>query len=176
MNTMERKWLAVVTRDPTASVLYGVRTTRIYCRANCPARLARRANVVFFDAPAEAEQAGYRACKRCSPGDCLPEGQGHSQSVARSCEAIALAVREGRILKLSELAKAAGLTPSYYHRLFKRVAGVTPGQYAVACRVTAATATATKTGTVTGTGTGTETETETVFTDDFMDQFVDWNE
>lgn len=44
-----------------------VRTTGIFCRASCTARKPKTQNVEFFPTPAEAEHAGYRACKRCRP-------------------------------------------------------------------------------------------------------------
>jgi len=63
------RWNAVKRRDMLADVvfIYGVRTTKIYCRPVCKARLARRANVVFYDTTYEAERANYRPCKRCKP-------------------------------------------------------------------------------------------------------------
>lgn len=45
----------------------GVRTTGIYCRPICPARTPLRRNVEFFAHAAAAEEAGYRACRRCRP-------------------------------------------------------------------------------------------------------------
>ena len=44
-----------------------VRTTGIYCRPSCPAITPKRANVTFHPSAAAAQQAGYRACKRCLP-------------------------------------------------------------------------------------------------------------
>jgi len=44
-----------------------VRTTGIYCRPSCPAITPKLANVTFFPSAAAAQQAGYRACKRCLP-------------------------------------------------------------------------------------------------------------
>ncbi|HEX9577382.1 MAG TPA: Ada metal-binding domain-containing protein, partial [Myxococcales bacterium] len=44
-----------------------VRTTRIYCRPGCPARVPKRENTVFFPSAAAAEVAGFRACMRCRP-------------------------------------------------------------------------------------------------------------
>ncbi|KIW97659.1 uncharacterized protein Z519_01243 [Cladophialophora bantiana CBS 173.52] len=63
------RWKALVARDPQATnvFVYAVVTTKIYCRPDCRARLARRANVRFFDQAAQAERAGFRACKRCRP-------------------------------------------------------------------------------------------------------------
>src|SRR4051812_28418689 len=40
----------------------GVKTTGIYCRPICPARLASAARCQFFRRAGEAEQAGFRAC------------------------------------------------------------------------------------------------------------------
>ncbi|EXJ67309.1 uncharacterized protein A1O5_09322 [Cladophialophora psammophila CBS 110553] len=63
------RWKALVARDPQATnaFVYAVVTTKIYCRPDCRARLARRANVRFFDQAVQAESAGFRACKRCRP-------------------------------------------------------------------------------------------------------------
>lgn len=68
-NNPHTRWRALTARDPAAhaSFVYAVLSTRIYCRPTCPARLARRANIVFYDAAAQAAQAGFRACKRCRP-------------------------------------------------------------------------------------------------------------
>lgn len=45
----------------------GVRTTGIYCRPVCPARLPRRDRCRFFGSAAEAESQGFRPCLRCRP-------------------------------------------------------------------------------------------------------------
>ena len=65
----DSRWAAVQSRDPAAdrAFVYGVRTTKIYCRPICKARLARRSNVTFYRSPQEAQDAGFRACKRCKP-------------------------------------------------------------------------------------------------------------
>ncbi|MFV0253605.1 MAG: AlkA N-terminal domain-containing protein [Beutenbergiaceae bacterium] len=44
-----------------------VRTTGIYCRPSCPAVTPKRHNVEFYRSAAAAQQAGFRACKRCLP-------------------------------------------------------------------------------------------------------------
>ncbi|NYI42581.1 AlkA N-terminal domain-containing protein [Demequina lutea] len=44
-----------------------VRTTGIYCKPSCPARMPRPANVEFYRTSAAAHLAGFRACKRCLP-------------------------------------------------------------------------------------------------------------
>lgn len=45
----------------------GVASTGIYCRPSCPARTPRRSQVRFFATGAAAQEAGFRACKRCRP-------------------------------------------------------------------------------------------------------------
>src|SRR5438045_9299506 len=65
----DEAWRAVERRDPRfdGRFVYAVRSTRVYCRPSCPSRRPSRANVRFFEAPDEAERAGYRACLRCRP-------------------------------------------------------------------------------------------------------------
>jgi DNA-3-methyladenine glycosylase II len=45
----------------------GVKTTRIYCLPSCPAKTPKSENVEFFKDSIEAEEAGYRPCKKCLP-------------------------------------------------------------------------------------------------------------
>jgi hypothetical protein len=65
------RWEAVRRRDPAAvgAFVYLVRTTAVYCRPSCGARLPRRENVSFHATGADAEQAGFRPCKRCRPNE-----------------------------------------------------------------------------------------------------------
>ncbi|EEP79491.1 conserved hypothetical protein [Uncinocarpus reesii 1704] len=132
--TPSARWRAIVNRDAAATCfVYGVRTTKIYCRPRCPARLARRANVIFYDTPAQAEKAGYRPCKRCKPEDLRAPTDPHVRLAQKACETmtlVALAGGEKQRPTLQDLAAEAGLTPSHFHRVFKKVVGVTPGKYA----------------------------------------------
>ncbi|HWC68115.1 MAG TPA: AlkA N-terminal domain-containing protein [Acidimicrobiales bacterium] len=65
----DRCYRAVQSRDTRFDGWFvtAVRTTRIYCRPSCPAITPRRENVRFYATAATAQQAGYRACKRCRP-------------------------------------------------------------------------------------------------------------
>jgi AraC family transcriptional regulator of adaptative response/methylated-DNA-[protein]-cysteine methyltransferase len=67
--TEREMYAALVRRDRTFEGIFfvGVRTTGIFCRPGCPARKPKRENVEFFESAAEAERAGYRACRRCRP-------------------------------------------------------------------------------------------------------------
>ncbi|KAJ6132087.1 Ada DNA repair metal-binding [Penicillium samsonianum] len=130
--TNTERWQAIATRDVTAnSFVYAVLTTKIYCRPSCPARLARRANVQFYDTPPQAEKAGFRPCKRCRPHSGQTAAQSNPQTaiIDKACESIRNILTAGLKPKLRDLAAEAGLTPSHFHRVFKKHVGVTPGQY-----------------------------------------------
>jgi AraC family transcriptional regulator, regulatory protein of adaptative response / methylated-DNA-[protein]-cysteine methyltransferase len=99
-----------------------VKTTGIYCKPSCPARRPLRHNVEFFETPALAVKAGYRACKRCLPDEVGRDAEG----VARALALVESA--EGRV-SLNDMARAAGFAPHHFHRLFKRAMGVTPAAY-----------------------------------------------
>jgi AraC family transcriptional regulator of adaptative response/methylated-DNA-[protein]-cysteine methyltransferase len=68
-STDATRWDAVRGRHATAdgTFYYAVRTTGVYCRPSCAARLPRRENVSFHATAADAERAGFRPCKRCRP-------------------------------------------------------------------------------------------------------------
>jgi len=131
--TDQRRWEAVVHRDRNAegAFVYAVVTTGIYCRPGCASRQPRRENVRFFDTGAQAQAAGFRPCKRCTPD--APRAQDRRrETVVQACRTIQAALDAGEDPPaLAELAAAAGLSPSYFHRLFKRFVGVTPKQYAM---------------------------------------------
>lgn len=63
------RWADVCTRNRAADgrFVYCVRTTGVYCRPSCGARRPLPANVRFHDTPADAQRAGFRACRRCRP-------------------------------------------------------------------------------------------------------------
>jgi AraC family transcriptional regulator of adaptative response / DNA-3-methyladenine glycosylase II len=91
---------AVAAKDPRFDGWFfvAVRTTGIYCRPSCPANPLAK-NLTFHPTAAAAQQAGYRACKRCrpdaSPGS--PEWNYRTDAVARAMRLIADGVvdREG---------------------------------------------------------------------------------
>ena len=126
------RWRAIVARDASADgrFYYSVLTTRVYCRPSCAARLPRRENVAFHDTTLAAERAGYRACKRCKPGQ--PSlAEAHVALVAELCRFIASAPESP---SLEQLARRAKLSPHHLHRVFKSVTGLTPRAYASEAR------------------------------------------
>ncbi|KAH8600937.1 hypothetical protein B0O99DRAFT_609892 [Bisporella sp. PMI_857] len=131
--TPSSRWTALTTRDPSAAsaFIYSVLTTHIYCRPSCPSRLARRSNIIFHDTPAEAEAAGFRPCLRCKPSsDAQPDPQ--RIAVEKAC-VLLKGEEEGQAgtqkWSVKGLAKEVGLTEAHFCRVFKRVSGVTVGEY-----------------------------------------------
>jgi AraC family transcriptional regulator of adaptative response/methylated-DNA-[protein]-cysteine methyltransferase len=124
------RWEAVMARDRRADgrFVYGVRSTGVYCRPSCPSRRPRRAVVVFFDRPADAEREGFRACRRCKPGERDP----WVEKIRRAC--VYLTNVEGHPA-LTTLARRVGGSPYHLQRNFKRLVGVTPREYAEAVRL-----------------------------------------
>ncbi|MGE5138179.1 MAG: bifunctional DNA-binding transcriptional regulator/O6-methylguanine-DNA methyltransferase Ada [Rudaea sp.] len=129
----QARWEAVAARirEPGDSFVYAVVTTGVYCRSGCSSRLPDRKNVRYFDSPADAERAGFRACKRCAP-DSADGGQAHREAIIRACRAIE---ESDSPLSLPALAAAAGLSPFHFQRVFKKSVGVTPRQYAIERRL-----------------------------------------
>ena len=130
----DERWGAVVRRDRTAdgAFYYAVRTTGVYCRPGCAARLARREHVCFHATCAEAEQAGFRPCKRCRPHE-APLAVRQAAAVAIACRAIQREEAE-EMPSVDDLAQTAGMSRHYFHRVFKALTGLTPKAYADAHR------------------------------------------
>ena len=140
MTNHDPKLKAVLHRDAAAdgAFVFGVVTTGIYCRPTCPARKPKPENMRFYDSPALARAAGFRACKRCHPDAAAPP---HPQAAAvrRVAEAIAVHVAEGEEgpPTLTVLAKQAGLSPYHLQRTFAKLMGVSPRAYGDALRLKA---------------------------------------
>ena len=132
-STEQERWEALIRREPQASdaYVYGVATTGVYCRPTCSSRRPNRENVRFFNTFGDAEQAGFRPCKRCNPRSSAGQDP-HAEAIAQVCKLIDES-EEPPVL--AELASAVGLSPSYLHRLFKKTVGVTPKQYAMEKRL-----------------------------------------
>src|ERR1035437_5930904 len=130
-----RQWQQVLARDQSADgqFFYAVRSTGIYCRPSCPSRRPARKSVTFFPTAAAAEQAGYRPCKRCEPDRAIPRPDPQAAVVAAAAEY--LAAHAGERTRLADLAKAAGVGRLALLRGFRRVLGVSPGEFAKAQRI-----------------------------------------
>jgi AraC family transcriptional regulator, regulatory protein of adaptative response / methylated-DNA-[protein]-cysteine methyltransferase len=102
-----------------------VASTRIFCRPSCPSRRPTRSGVEFFGSTGEAEQAGYRACKRCRPTSDAPSPT--ERAVAAACEYLRAHAEER--VTLATLARAVGLSAFHLQRAFKRSMGISPREF-----------------------------------------------
>ncbi len=126
------RWVSLVNRDRNAdgTFYYSVETTGVYCRPSCGSRTPRPENVQFHATTAQAETAGFRACKRCKPSELHPATE-IAARIEKVCRLIEIAERRP---SLQSLAKHAGMSQFHFHRTFKALVGVTPTQYASAHR------------------------------------------
>ncbi len=126
--TDEDRWRIALAKDRRfdGAFVTGVHSTGIYCRPSCPARAPLRRNVRFYANPADAEAAGLRACKRCSP---------KTQSAEEACVLAAIAaIRDRGAMTLDQLADLTGYSPVHFQRLFTRTVGLSPAAFARALR------------------------------------------
>ena len=65
----EQQYAAAASKDARFDGVFfiAVTSTGIYCRPSCPAITPKRANMRFYPSAAAAQEAGFRACKRCRP-------------------------------------------------------------------------------------------------------------
>jgi AraC family transcriptional regulator, regulatory protein of adaptative response / methylated-DNA-[protein]-cysteine methyltransferase len=97
----------------------GVTSTRIFCRLTCPARKPKRENCRFFDSVFACMDAGFRACKRCSP---LAPAADSDPKIKLLLDA--LDKRPDHRWSEPDI-QAMGLDPSTMRRSFKRHFGMT---------------------------------------------------
>lgn len=126
------RWASVLARDPTADgqFVFAVSSTGIYCRPSCPSRHAQPQHVSFHATPTDAERAGFRPCKRCTPEQASRQSR-HAELITSACRLIETAEQPPA---LEQLAAQVGLSSSHFHRLFKQHTGLTPKAYADAHR------------------------------------------
>ncbi len=132
-----KAWQQVLERDSRADgqFFYAVKSTKIYCRPSCPSRRPTRKNVTFFPTTDAARAAGYRACLRCEPDGVAPKADPQAGAIAAVTEY--LDQHKGEKTRLKDLAKATGVGKFTILRGFKRVLGVSPGEYGRAQRIAA---------------------------------------
>lgn len=147
-NEDDPRWRAVAARDAQAdgTFYYSVKTTGVYCRPSCAARLARPENVAFHRTREDAERAGFRPCKRCKP-DQAPAAERQAAMVAEACRFIE---ESDETPDLTALAERARMSVSRFHRVFKAATGLTPKAYAASQRQRRVRSALGQTATVTG--------------------------
>ncbi len=127
-STDKARWQAVreSNADADGAFYYAVITTGVYCRPSCNAKLPNRDNVEYFTTCDDAESAGYRACRKCRPAATSKVVE-TEQKIIHACR---IMEENESSIKLDELAAQVNLSPYHFHRLFKKIVGVTPKQYA----------------------------------------------
>ena len=124
-------------RDPVADGQFfvAVRTTGIYCRPVCKARMPLTKNVRFYPSAAAAEGAGYRPCLRCRPETApfCPAWDGTKSTVSRALRLIeAGALDDGSV---EALAERLGVGSRHLARLFMTHMQASPTQMARTLRI-----------------------------------------
>lgn len=134
MMQIDEFWQALLERNQSYNdrFVYGVISTKIYCLPSCPSRKPKRKNVLFFNNYVEAETKGFRACKRCYP-NLISLSEPNLELIAQICQLIKQ--KTNNQLTLTQLGIQFHLSPYHLQRIFKRIVGITPKQYAEACRV-----------------------------------------
>jgi AraC family transcriptional regulator of adaptative response / DNA-3-methyladenine glycosylase II len=124
----ERCYRAASSRDERFDGVFyvGVKTTGIYCRPSCPAVTPKKENVTFYATAAAAQDAGFRACRRCRPDTTpgSPEWNVRADAVGRAMRLIADGVveREG----VDGLASRLGYSQRHVTRMLTQELGAGP--------------------------------------------------
>ncbi|MEO1793844.1 MAG: Ada metal-binding domain-containing protein [Pseudomonadota bacterium] len=130
-------WQAMQTRDARfdGAFFVAVKTTGIYCRPVCKARMPQRKNIVFVRSAAEAERLGFRPCLRCRPETApfCPAWRGTRATVDRALRIIEEGFLDAH--GVDEMADRLGIGSRHLSRLFAEHLGASPAQVAISLRV-----------------------------------------
>ena len=104
----------------------GAKTTGIYCRPICPARVPLSKNMIFFPTAAAAQEAGFRPCLRCRPETAPDLGawRGTSNTVSRALSMIELGALDED--DVDGFAGRLGVGERHLRRLFRQHLGASP--------------------------------------------------
>jgi AraC family transcriptional regulator of adaptative response / DNA-3-methyladenine glycosylase II len=124
----EQRYQAAISKDARFDGVFfiAVTSTGIYCRPSCPAITPKREHMRFYRTAAAAQEAGFRACKRCrpdaSPGS--PEWNIRADLVGRAMRLIADGIvdRDG----VAGLASRLGYEQRQVRRLITAELGAGP--------------------------------------------------
>ena len=104
-----------------------VKSTGIFCRPICPARLPSEENVSYYQHATQASHAGFRPCLRCRP-DSAPASsawQGVETTVVRAEKLLS----EIPPQPVSDIAIRLGVSERYLHKLLTERVGMSPNQW-----------------------------------------------
>lgn len=133
-SSFDEKYQALVNREPNAegNFIYCVKSTKIFCRPTCFARLALKKNIFFCDNIEEAKQYGYLPCKRCKPDK--TEGWNRIRDlVMEGCRCIMRQAQSTKGLNMEELVRELRVSKWHFYRKFKIYTGLTPRKFYLQC-------------------------------------------
>lgn len=116
-------------KDPRFDGVFfmGVKSTGIYCRPVCTARLPHKSNCIFFNNAESAEKSGFRPCLRCRPE--LAPGNAPVDDAQRIAYLIGHRIDEGISegnTSLEEIASQFQLSSRQIRRIVKEQLGLAP--------------------------------------------------
>lgn len=113
----------------------GVKSTGVYCRPVCKARLPKPENCTFYASAAQAEQAGFRPCLLCRPE--LAPGMAPVDASVNLAYKAARKIEENCAdeASVSEIARSLGCSDRHLRRAFAAEFHVSPVQYLQTCRL-----------------------------------------
>lgn len=125
--TDDEMWKAVADCDENydRQFFYAVKTVGVYCRPSCKSKTPLRKNVRYFETQKDAENAGFRPCKRCRP-DLLDYAP--ALELAKQTKELIDDYYDKREQLAAEM-KQLGVSASHLAVIFKQQYGVAPIQY-----------------------------------------------
>jgi AraC family transcriptional regulator of adaptative response/methylated-DNA-[protein]-cysteine methyltransferase len=124
---LDDEWRAISERERRfdGRFVWVALTTSIYCRPSCAARRPRRQTVLVLPTAADAERRGYLSCARCHPDTAAAPASERGIAMALAH----IHAHANRSIRLRTLSDMAGLSSSYFQRLFTRLVGLSPRSY-----------------------------------------------
>ena len=125
---------ALLERDSqyVGSFYVGVKTTKVFCIANCRARKPKPENVIFYHTAKEALENGFRPCKVCKPTE-------QSGSPPESVKDLISLISHDPTVKISDHDLVEmGIAPEMARRWFKKQHGMTFHAYQRMMRINCA--------------------------------------
>lgn len=122
-------------RDPRfdGRFFVAVRTTGIFCRPVCPARLPDEHNVSYFEFAQQAVEQGYRPCLRCRP-DSAP-GSFAWRGVHTTTQRAIRLLSEELASNLHDIAARLGISERYLGQLINDEVGLSPKRFQLHSRL-----------------------------------------
>lgn len=120
-------WQAFKNRDKRFDGVFwtAVKTTKIFCKPSCTAKLPKVENIDFYKTWQDAESKGFRACLRCKPKTTETINP-QVEIIVKTCELLETIEN----LTLEELGEMLKINPTHLQKIFKEIVGVSPKKYA----------------------------------------------